>query len=162
MAITDLIPWGRNNRPVAPRIGEETDPFLALSRNMNQILDDFTRGFGVSLPASLGRSVTWPHLDVSETENEVKVVVELPGMEQNEFDLSMHDGMLTIKGEKKSETNGMHHSERWHGRFQRSLQLGPDVDPDKVSASFRNGELTVVVAKRPDAQRQVKRIPITT
>jgi HSP20 family protein len=52
------------------------------------------------------------------------------------------------------------YSERWHGQFQRSLQLGPDVDPDKVAASFRNGVLTVTVAKRPEAQRQVKRVPI--
>jgi HSP20 family protein len=114
------------------------------------------------LPGSFGRSGTWPHVDVHETDTEVKVVAELPGMEQNDVDLSLHDGVLTIKGEKKTETNGTHYSERWHGRFQRSLQLGPDVDPDKVSASFRNGELTVVVARRPDAQRQVKRIPITS
>ena len=129
---------------------------------MNQILDDFSRGFGVSVPGSFGRSGTWPHVEVSETENEVKVVAELPGMEQKDVDLSMHDGVMTIKGEKKAEATGTHYSERWHGRFQRSLQLGPDVDPVKVSASFRNGELTVVIAKRPDGQRQVKRIPITS
>jgi hypothetical protein len=56
--ITDLIPWGRNHRPVATRFGEVTDPFVALSRHMNQILDDFTRGFGVSLPGPFGRSGT--------------------------------------------------------------------------------------------------------
>jgi hypothetical protein len=66
MAITDLIPWGRNNRSVATRFGEEADPFLALSHNMNQMLDDFTRGFGVSLPRPFGRSGTWPHVDVSD------------------------------------------------------------------------------------------------
>ncbi|MGC1884500.1 MAG: Hsp20 family protein [Stellaceae bacterium] len=53
------------------------------------------------------------------------------------------------------------YSERWHGRFERSMQLGPDVEPDRVNASFKNGVLTITVPKRPEAQRQVKRIPIT-
>jgi len=160
MAITDLIPWGRDNRSVPGHFGEETDPFFTLSRNMNQVLDEFTRTRGTSVPGPLGRAGTWPHVDVSETENEMKVVAELPGMDEKDVDLTMEDGVLTIKGEKKSETSGTHYSERWHGRFQRSLRLGPDVDPEKVSASFKNGELTVLVAKRPEAQRQVKRIPI--
>jgi HSP20 family protein len=56
-----------------------------------------------------------PHVDVSEREKKVNVVAELLGMEQNDVDLSMHDGVLTIKGEKKSETNGTPYSERWHG-----------------------------------------------
>jgi HSP20 family protein len=68
--------------------------------------------------------------------------------------------MLTLKGEKQSESNTAIYSERWHGQFQRSLPIGPDVDPDKVSASFKNGVLTVILAKRPEAQQQVKRIPI--
>jgi HSP20 family protein len=171
MAFADLIPWGRN-RPMTTataRFGEENDAFAALSRDMNRLLDDFTRGFGVSVPTGFGVSVptgfgasgTWPHVEVIETEKEVKVVAELPGMEQNDIDLSLHDGMLTLKGEKKSESNGAHYSERWHGKFQRSLQVGPDLDPERVQASFRNGVLTVTLAKCPEAQRQVKRIPIS-
>ena len=96
-----------------------------------------------------------------ETEKEVKVAAELPGMEQNDIDLSLHDGMLNLKGEKKSESNGAHYSERWHGKFQRSLQVGPDLGPERVGASFRNGVLTLTLDKRPEAQRQVKRIPIS-
>jgi HSP20 family protein len=69
--------------------------------------------------------------------------------------------MLTIKGEKKSESDNAWYSERWHGRFQRALPLGSDVDPDKVSAAFKNGVLTVTLGKRPEAQREVKRIPIS-
>jgi HSP20 family protein len=67
---------------------------------------------------------------------------------------------LTLKGEKKSETNGSTYSERWHGQFARSLQLGPDVDPDRVTAAFKNGVLTITAAKRPEAERRVKRIAI--
>ena len=89
-------------------------------------------------------------------------MAELPSLEQKDIEVTLHDGMLTLKGEKQSESNGTVYSERWHGRFERSLQLGPDVDPDKVNAAFKNGVLTITVAKRPEAQRQVKRIPITT
>lgn len=68
--------------------------------------------------------------------------------------------MLTLRGEKKAESDGAVYSERSHGQFQRAVRLGPDVDPDKVSASFRNGVLTITVPKRPEAQRQVRRITI--
>lgn len=162
MALTDLIPWGRNRPLTTTRPGEEGDPFLALHRDMNRILDEFTRGFGVPSPTRAGWSGAWPHVDVNETGDEVKVVAELPGMEQKDVEVSLHDGTLTLKGEKKSESDGAGYSERWHGQFQRSLQLGPDVDPDKVSAAFKNGVLTITLAKRPEAQSQVKRISISS
>jgi HSP20 family protein len=161
MALTNLIPWGRDRSVTAPRFSEESDPFVALHRDVNRILDDFTRGFGVPTPARFGLAGSWPHVEVSETEKEVKVVADLPGMEQNDIKPWLQDGVLTLTGEKKSESDGALYSERWHGQFQRSLQLGPDVDPDQVSASFKNGVLTVILAKRPEAQSQAKRIPIS-
>jgi HSP20 family protein len=82
-------------------------------------------------------------------------------MEQKDIEISLQDGVLTLKGEKRSESGGTLYSERWHGQFQRSLELGSGVDPDKVSASFRNGELTILLPKRPEARNNVKRIPIS-
>ncbi|HZT18259.1 MAG TPA: Hsp20/alpha crystallin family protein, partial [Dongiaceae bacterium] len=99
-------------------------------------------------------------VEVSETDKEVKVVAELPGLDEKDVDVTLHDGVLTLKGEKKAEVNGTVYSERWQGSFQRSLQLGSEIDPEKVAASFKNGVLTVTLAKRPEAQSQVKRIPI--
>jgi HSP20 family protein len=81
-------------------------------------------------------------------------------MEEKDIELTLREGMLTVRGEKKSETNDSVYSERWHGQFERAVQLGPDVDPEKVKAEFKNGVLTVTVGKRPEAQRQVKRIAI--
>ena len=163
MMMSDLIPWGRNRTAPAPRGNDETNPFLALQREMNQVFDSFFRGSGAarSTLAPLGWTAAWPHVEVSESEQEVKVVAELPGLEEKDLEVTLHDGVLTLSGEKKGESGGAVYSERWHGRFQRALQLGPDVDPDKVAAFFRNGVLTVSVAKRPEAQRQVRRIPIS-
>jgi HSP20 family protein len=145
----------------APHPGGENDPFFTLSREMNRILEDFSRGFGASLPSNFGSLGTWPHVEVNETDREVTVVAELPGMDQNEVEVSLADGVLTLKGEKKAENQSPVYSERWHGQFQRSLTVGPDVDPDQVNASFRNGVLTVTLVKRPAEQRQTKRIPIS-
>jgi HSP20 family protein len=92
--------------------------------------------------------------------NEVKITADLPGLEEKDIELALQDGVLTLKGEKKSESEGALYSERWHGQFQRSVQLGPEVDPDNVKAAFKNGVLTVALAKKPEAQTRVKRIPI--
>jgi HSP20 family protein len=161
MALTDLVPWGRNRSTAPQRFAEAGDPFLALHREVNRMFDDFARGFGIGLPARFGSFGTWPYVEVSETDKELKVAAELPGMEQKDVEVSLADGVLTLKGEKKSETDDALYSERWHGQFQRSLQVGPDVDPDKVSAEFKDGVLTVTLTKRPDAQSRVKRIPIS-
>ncbi len=164
MALTDLVPWNRSRNLPATRFGESiADPFLAMQREMNRMFDSFFRD--VSTPATMRGEWSggaWPHVEVSETDKEVKVVAELPGMEQKDVELSLHDGVLTLKGEKRSESDGPLYSERWHGQFQRSLQLGPEVDPEKVNASFKNGELTITLAKRAEAQSQVKRIPISS
>jgi HSP20 family protein len=161
MAWTDLVPWGHNRSvPAAPHFSEENSPFVTLQREMNRMFD-FARGFGLEMPTQFGISGGWPRVEVNDSENEVKVAAELPGMDQRDIDVSIADGVLTIKGEKKSETNETRYSERWHGQFQRSLPLGPDVDPDHVNAVFKDGVLTVTVQKRPEAQRQVKRIAIS-
>jgi HSP20 family protein len=158
MALTDLIPWNRNRNVPAPR---QPDPFFALRREMDRLFDNFFRGFDFPMTTTGGWSVgTWPHVEVSETDNEVRLVAELPGMEEKDIEVDFHDGMLTLKGEKKTETNGAVYSERWHGQFERTLQLGPDVDSDKIKAEFKNGVLTITAGKRPEAQRQVKRIPV--
>ena len=162
MPITDLISWNRNRNMPAPRQTDE-HPFLALHREMNRMFDNFFRGFDLPMSTTPGWSVGgWPHVEISETDNEVKLVAELPGTEEKDVELTLNEGMLTLKGEKKAETNGAVYSERWHGQFERTVQLGPDVDPDKINAEFKNGVLTVTVGKRPEAQRQVKRIAINT
>ena len=160
MALTDLLPFARLRPAALSQAGAEGDPFFALHRDMNRILDEFSRGFGVPSTPRTAWSGVWPHVEISETESEVRAVAEVPGLEEKDIDLSLHEGVLTLKGEKKVENKGAVYSERWQGQFQRALQLGPDVDPEKVSATFKNGVLTVTLAKRAEAQNPVKRIAI--
>ena len=125
------------------------------------MFDDFSRGFGFGMPARAGASASWPRMEVNETDKQVTVVAELPGMEEKDIEVSLNNGVLTLKGEKKAENTNAVYSERWHGQFHRSLQLGPEIDPEKVSASFKNGVLTITMDKRVEAQSQVKKIPIS-
>ena len=121
--------------------------------NYRRIFDDFAR--------STGWPSGWLHIEVAETDDDVKILAELPGLEEKDIQVTLHNGILTLKGEKKSESWGATYSERWHSRFERSMQIGPDVDPDKITAALKSGVLRITVAKWPEAQRPLKRIPIS-
>jgi HSP20 family protein len=165
MDMKSLMPWRRNERtlPATRSYEEMGSPFLSLHREMNRVFDDFFRGFNLpSSSAFPGFNPGWPSVEVSEDEKSLKVCAELPGMDEKDVELTLHDGMLTLKGEKKSENETNGYSERWHGRFERSIPLGPDVDLEKVDAGFKNGVLTVTIQKKPEAMSKVKRIPIRT
>ena len=154
MNVRSLIPWRKNRGIARSRFGEHGSPFPALHREMNRMFDDFLR----DLP---GRSdSTWPQIEVSETDDEVKVIAELAGLEDRDVDMALQDGVLTLKGQKRLDKSGTVYSERWEGAFERIIPVGQDVNPDKVKAFFKNGVLTIRLPKRPEAQRQVRRISI--
>jgi HSP20 family protein len=156
MAMRDLITWGGWPAP-APR---QQDPFAALHRELNRLFEDFWQGFGAG-DLGLGREA-WPHIEIAETDNEFKVTAELPSLEQQDVEVLLGDGALTLRGEKKSEIDdkNRHFSERRYGRFERHIPLAVEVDRDKVNAVFKNGVLTVTLPKTPQAVAQSKRIPI--
>ena len=156
MNVKDLVPWGKNRTVEKRHFAEPGSPFLALHREMNRMFDDFMRDFDVH-----GRGATaWPHIEISETDDEIRVAAELAGLEQRDVHVTLDDGVLTLKGQKSLEKNGTLYSERWEGAFERTIPVGQDVDPDKVKASFKNGVLTVRLSKKPEAQRQAKRIAV--
>ena len=98
-----------------------------------------------------------PALDVYQNNDNVVVVAELPCMKKEEIEISLHDGTITIAGERKSEaTNGngekAERTERYVGKFRRSITLPVRVDTNKVSATYRDGILTVTLAKAEEAK----------
>lgn len=164
MAIGDLLPWGGRRTPSAYR-SEEANPFLSLHREMNRLFDEAFRGFSPGLPAAFA-GTRWPQVDVVENEREFRVVAELPGLEEKDVEVLLDGTLLTLRGEKRvehqGEEGGTLHAERVHGRFQRILDLGSEVQEDKVAATFRNGVLTVTLPKNPEAAVKAKRIPVNT
>ncbi len=162
MAIRDLIPWNNRGRDVGIRAGD-THPFLALHREMNRMFDDVFRGFDLA-PFGITRGfegIGWPQIDIDETGKEVRIPAELPGLEEKDVSLEIANGVLSISGEKKSESEDKDRrfSERYYGRFERRIPLR-DVDEDKASASFKNGVLTVTLPKSSEARENVRRIAI--
>jgi HSP20 family protein len=160
MALRDLVPWKNGSRNVAVQHNETANPLLALHREMNRMFDEAFRSFDVGAFGS-SAMLGWPSVELNETDKEVKVVAELPGLDQKDVTIELADGVLTISGEKKSETEDKQRlfSERYYGRFERRIPVD-DVDQDQVAASFKDGVLTVTLPKLPTAQRKVKRIAI--
>jgi HSP20 family protein len=162
MAIRDLIPWNKNQLPTT---GDVYDPFVTFHREMNRLFDDVFRGFGNF--GSLGRPMmegqfSWPRIELDETDKAVTVSAELPGLSEKDVQVEIANGVLSIRGEKKSERdNGGRYSERYYGSFERRIPLD-GVQEDKAEANFRNGVLTVSLPKTEQASQNVKRITINT
>ena len=167
MSIRDLVPWNRDNGNRAPAVFRDSDrdPFLSLHREMNRLFDDVFRGFDSRLP-TFARSSSfgggWPSVEIADGEKEIRVTAEVPGLEEKDIEVLLEDGVLTLKGEKRSETEDKdkRFSERFYGRFERRIPLGLEIEDDKVSADFHNGVLTVTLPKTERAQTKAKRIAI--
>lgn len=142
-----LVPWWRSESGVAER-----DPFAALQKEMNELLENF---FG---PRGAGPLSFSPKVDVSETDSEVKVTAELPGMEEKDIDIAVDGDVLTVKGEKKQEKEEKkeesYRLERSYGSFRRDIALPCKVAIDKVKATFAKGVLTVTLPKSPEAAKR--------
>lgn len=141
-------------------------PFRTLQREMNELFSDFFTGVPfrrMELPHFPGGFIS-PDIDVSETDKAFKVAAELPGLDEKDIEVSVHDGVLTVKGEKKAEKEEkgetFHRLERSYGAFQRSLSLPSGVDEGKISASFEKGILTVTVPKTAKAAAAKKKIAV--
>jgi len=160
MNMRDLIPWNRGSGSSVANYGGDVSPFVSLHREMNRLFDDAFRGF--DSPSLFGRMPSWPKIEVREGDKEIQVAAELPGMDENDVEVMLSDGVLTIRGEKKHEAEDKERqfSERFYGRFERRIPVDADVNPDQVAATFKNGLLTVTVPRPENAQANARRIPI--
>jgi len=165
MAILDLLPDRRNKSNVPVRREEWSSPFASLQREMNRLFDNF---FGEYTPARFEESFGGylPKIDVKETNKDVLVEAELPGMDEKDIDISISDDILTLRGEKRMEKeekeSGFYRMERTYGSFHRDIPLPCEVESTNVEAVFRKGVLTVHLPKKPEAQRKAKKIAIKT
>jgi HSP20 family protein len=157
MALPSL--WRRERGELLP----SREPFTSLRRDIERLFEDFSRDFDWGPPALAGMRMA-PRVDVSETDTEIKIEAELPGVDEKDLEIVLSDGRLTIKGEKKQEKEerkkDYHLVERSYGSFARSIALPFEADPDKVKASFAKGVLSVTVPKPPEVKAKEKKIPI--
>jgi HSP20 family protein len=149
--------WGESKADV--------DPFRLLRTQMDELFNDFSSSLDRIRTPSGMLSL---RVDVSETDADVTVKADLPGVEQKDIDVTAIGNQLTIKAEKKSEAEDKkdekgrvyHRAERTYGLFQRTMTLPFEIDPAKVSASFTDGVLTLNVPKPPDVQKQTRKIEV--
>jgi HSP20 family protein len=167
MNMRDLIPWNRAENK-SPALYRDVDPVMTLHREVNRLFDDVFRSFdnfGMGRFPSLASSRMgwgWPNVEVSETDREIRVTADLPGLEEKDVEVLLDGDVLTLRGEKRSETedNDRQFSERYYGQFERRIALGTEVEEDKIEARFKNGVLTITMPKTERAQSKAKRIAI--
>lgn len=167
MSVRDLMPWKRGNDQ-SPTIyrGDDADPFLSLHRDVNRLFDEVLRGFDT--PSVFTRTTphhsAWPSVEFSETDKEIRVTAEVPGLQEDDVEVLLEDDVLTLRGEKKAETEDKDRqfSERYYGRFERRLALGREVEKDQVAATFKDGLLTITLPKSERAQTNARRIAINS
>jgi HSP20 family protein len=169
MAITDLIPWKRNETNVPVRREDEQGALLDLRSQMNRMFDQFFEkpfGLGTFFGEQELAGVFSPQLDVTETDKAITISAELPGLEPEDIDISLDRDVLTIRGEKRAEKEEKgaryYRVERSYGSFCRSIPLPGEVEEDKIDASFKRGVLTVKLPKSQKAKEGSKRITVKT
>ena len=142
------------------------DPLFSLHREMNRLFDDAFRSDRA--PAQGGQGATSffnADMNVAETDKDIQVTVELPGVKPEDVDISLNNDVLTVRGEKRFESEdgndkqNYHYLERSYGSFQRSLRLPFSVKPEDVSADFQHGVLTIAIPKSAQME-QSRKIPI--
>lgn len=149
--------FGKNERPFFHTLQKEVDRVFDEFREMTPWAEkDF-------LGSTNGKLI--PRLDVSETDKEVEITTELPGVKLEEMDISVTDNVLTVKGEKsaekKTDEKDYHLVERSYGSFLRSIPLGFNVDAKDVKAECADGVLTIKIKKPPEVTAKTQKIKIS-
>jgi HSP20 family protein len=150
-------------KAVAKNPSTEVSPIGWIRNEIDRLFEDFGRParsmfFNPPLTAPVAA------LELSEGKEEYKLSAELPGLSEDDVDIAVADGVLTISGEKKEEKerkeNGYLMSERRYGSFRREIALPGDVDPNAIKAKFKNGVLSVTMAKDKNATPRTRKIAI--
>jgi HSP20 family protein len=147
-------------------------PFADLRQQIDRVFDGFfgnflapfgRPSFDIQLPF-FGAATNAPSVEVKELADGYEIAAELPGLDEKDIELTIQDGILTLRGEKqaerKEEKENVHFSERSYGTFLRTFRLPSDVDESRVAAQFEKGVLVVKLPKAPGALTQAKKIEI--
>lgn len=160
MAIKKRPPSEEKSLPA--RHGEYS-PFSLFRSEMNRLFDNFFQGFDIE-PFEKRYGTFHPNIDITETDKEIKVSAELPGMDNKDIDVSLTKESLTIKGEKKEEKEekkkDYYRMERSYGSFSRTIPMPVEIDTNNAKAQFKKGVLTITLPKTAKAIKEKKKITI--
>jgi HSP20 family protein len=140
-----------------------TNPFYAFRQEMDKLMESFFGGFDLR-PFGRRSEAFTPRIDVVDTDKEIKVSAELPGLDEKDIEVSLAKESLTIKGEKQEEKEekgkDYYRSERSYGSFTRTIPLPAEIDAENVAASFKKGVLTIKLPKTKQAIKETKKISV--
>ena len=127
--------------------------------DFDRVFNDLWRGVDSATSPVATAATLAPRMDYHETDEEIRVAAELPGLDESDITVSLEEGVLTIKGERAQETKeendeGFSHVETFRGSFHRALRLNAEVDEEAVKATYKSGVLTVTLPKVPEATRR--------
>jgi HSP20 family protein len=135
-----------------------------LHNDMNELFNRFLQGYGIIPQNMMGTELLKPTVDINASDKEYSISVEVPGIEEDDIKLEINGNTLCIRGEKRQvkedRDKNYYRMERSYGAFQRLLSLPEDADQDKVVANFKNGVLTITMARRSLPDSGVKQIQI--
>jgi HSP20 family protein len=157
-----LVPW--KDKKAQSSVGRDDffDPFVTFRREVDRMFDNYFDGFPGR--AGNGSGALAPAIGLDETDKEMVVTAELPGVTDKDIEVSLAGDVLTIKGEKKTQTEekneGSYYSERRYGSFARSLRLPFKVKDEHVDAKFKDGVLTIRLPKPAEMHNQARRIEV--
>lgn len=138
------------------------NPNRSLISDFDRIFDNM---FNIDIPIHPKESSYYPAVDIEETEKEFILSADMPGLKKKEVTIDIHDGIITIKGERmnedKSSFNGYRMNERQFGSFNRSFRLPDNVNEDKIAAKFDNGELLITLPKTKEIKPEGRQIKIS-
>ena len=149
--------------------GRHHDPMVQIHRDIDNIFDQFFRGWGFPQREVFGNfpadSLFKPKVDLSAAEQEYLLTVEIPGVSEKDVMVDINNNTMTIKGEKRQETEdkdkNYYRIERSYGAFQRVLALPEDVDQENIKACFKNGVLSITMPRKSLPAAEVKKVEIT-
>ena len=173
--LKSLIPWrhkGKEKTTSLPAKREHyTDPFQPLRQEMDKLFDTFSTGWGGALPGVFeSEHNKWfpeiPAIDVKDQKKKLIISAELPGVDENDINVTLEGDLLTIRGEKtydqEEKEDERYYRECRYGSFSRQIRLPFDASQQDIKSRFRKGILTLEIEKPADAQSRVKRIAIAS
>lgn len=162
MAGKEMATQNQPGKTLAER-REWMHPFDSFRQEMNKLMDSFFQG-SLLRPFDTRLEGFTPRVDVVDTGEGIKIVAELPGMDDKDIEVSLTGDALTIKGEKKEEKEekgkDYYRSERSFGSFTRTVPIPEGIDAEAVAASFKKGVLTVTMPKTKQAIKDAKKISV--
>ena len=136
-----------------------------LGSPLGTFTDQINRLFGLTTRPAESFGDWSPALDAFEDKDKYTVCIEVPGLKKDDLNVTVHDGVLTISGERKTEKDvkegTVHRTERYYGKFSRSVSLPSAIRADKVSAAYKDGVLTVEVPKAEEAKPKTIEVKVS-